>query len=119
MTTFRRLATLLIALAVLPWLPGSFRPHAGRLALPSARPAASRRAVMTALLALALGGLLLWSAPAPTEAQTATVLVKNTGQMDDGADISLASNFPKQAQAFTPGRSPFPRRVPPHPGAPS
>ena len=110
MTTFRRLAPLplmLIALAVLPWLPRSFRPHAGPLALPSARraPFLRLRAVSIALLALALalGGLLLWPAPAPTEAQTATVLVKNTGQMDDGADVFLSSGFPKQAQAFRTG----------------
>ena len=106
MTTSRRLATLplmLIALAIPPWLLRSLQPHAGPLALPSARPAASLRAVRIALLALALGGLLLWSAPAPTEAQTATVLVKNTGQSDNGADISLANNFPKQAQAFMTG----------------
>ncbi len=41
--------------------------------------------------------------PQPEEPSTPIVLVKNTGQSDDGADISLASNFPRQAQAFTTG----------------
>ena len=56
------------ALAVLPWLPRSFQPHAGPLALPSARLAPFLRAARIGLLALALAGVHLWSAPA--EAQT-------------------------------------------------
>ena len=83
MTTFRRLATLplmLIALAVLPWLPRSFQPHGGQLALPSARPASFLRAARIGLLALALGGVLLWSAPTTTEAQAQTTFVSNLGQ---------------------------------------
>ena len=54
MTIFRRLASLplLIALAFLPWLPRSLRPHphTGPLALSPARPAPSRRAARIALL---------------------------------------------------------------------
>ena len=109
MTTPRRLATLpllLIALAVLPWLPRSFRPHAGPLALPSAPPTSFLRPVSFALLAMALGGALLWSAPA--EAQTVTVLVKNTGQADSGSrGLSSGSGTRNMgAQAFTTGANP-------------
>ena len=103
MTTSRRLATLpllLIALVVLPWLPRSLRPHAGPLALPSAPPTSFLRPVSFALLAMALGGALLWSAPA--QAQTATVLVKNTGQTSSGSQALDATNT-KRAQAFTTG----------------
>ena len=57
---------------------------------------------MAAMLAIVIALAMLQGA-APAQAQTATVLVKNTGQMDDGADISLASSFPKQAQAFRTG----------------
>ena len=68
------------------------------------RPALFRRAVRFALpalaVALAAGGLLLPSAPA--EAQTATVLVKNTGQTVAGTS-SLTTSFPKRAQGFTTG----------------
>ena len=58
---------------------------------------------MAAMLAIVIALAMLQGA-APAQGQTATVvLVKNTDQMDDGADISLASSFPKQAQAFTTG----------------
>ena len=57
---------------------------------------------MAAMLAIVIALAMLQGA-APAQAQTATVLVKNTGQSDDGADISLASSFPKQAQAFRTG----------------
>ena len=58
--------------------------------------------LLTALLALlALGGVLLWSAPA--EAQTAVVLIKNTGQADSGDyGLGVGGNS-KRAQAFTTG----------------
>ena len=105
MTTSRRLATLplmLIGLAVLRWLPRSLRPHAGPLALPSARPAAFLRAVRIALLALALGGVLLWSAPA--QAQTATVLVKNTDQTTY-SPLAITTTTTR-AQGFTTGTAP-------------
>ena len=61
--TRRRHAAVAGALAVLPWLPRSFQPHAGPLALPSARPASFLRAARIGLLALALVGVLLWLAP--------------------------------------------------------
>ena len=61
--------------------------------------------VLIALLALlALGGVLLWSAPA--EAQTATVLVKNTGQAATGTSGLINAAFPSQAQGFTTGAKP-------------
>ena len=54
------------------------------------------RAVIFALLALALVG-----APLVRQAQTATVLVKNTGQTDAGSHgLGVGANF-KRAQAFT------------------
>ena len=62
------------------------------------------RSARAALLALALVGALLWSATA--EAQTATVLVKNTGQTDSGFHgLGVGANF-KRAQAFTTGANP-------------
>ena len=88
------------AKAALAWMLRALRPHAGPGPLPSARPAPFLRAVSFALLAL--GGALLWSAPA--EAQTATVLVSNTGQTtnNDGFyPLTDASN--KKAQSFTAG----------------
>ena len=88
------------AKAALAWMLRALRPHAGPGAVPSARPAPFLRAVSFALLAL--GGALLWSAPA--EAQTATVLVSNTGQTtnNDGFyPLTDASN--KKAQSFTAG----------------
>ena len=98
----RRLASLpllLAGLAALAWMPRALRPHAGPGALPSARPAPFQRAVSFVLLAL--GGALLWSAPA--EAQTATVLVSNTGQTSLMTPWALNSTIPKRAQAFTTG----------------
>ena len=41
--------------------------------------------------------------PPPPDPSTPIVLVKNTGQSDNGADIFLASGFPKQAQSFMTG----------------
>ena len=58
------------------------------------------RAVSFALPALALGGVLLWSTPA--DAQTATVLVKNTGQPSSGSQTLDTS----RAQEFTTGANP-------------
>ena len=87
MTTFRRLATLplmLIALAVLPWLPRSFQPHGGQLALPSARPTPLLRASWFALLALVLGGALLLMATPASAQETVVTLVSNTGQSASG-----------------------------------
>ena len=91
------------AKAALPWMPrgSQLRPHPGPMAVPSARPAPFRRAFMFALLALALGGVFLWSAP--TQAQTATVLISNAGQTSDGTALPLTMANPKRAQAFTTG----------------
>ena len=104
MTIFRRLASLpqlLIALAVLPWLPRSLRPQAGPPALHSSSPAAFPRPVRLALLALALAAVLLWSGPA--QAQTPTVLVKNTGQTASTITLAPDTTNPRDAQAFTTG----------------
>ena len=96
--------------AALPWMPrgSQFRAHPDPRAVPSARPAPSLRAIRFALLALvlalALGGALLWSASA--EAQTATVLVKNTGQSSSGTQTLDTSTNTKRAQAFTTGANP-------------
>ena len=86
--------------AALAWMLRALRPHAGPGAVPSARPAPFLRAASFALLAL--GGALLWSAPA--EAQTATVLVSNTGQTanNDGS-YPLTDALNKKAQSFTAG----------------
>ena len=54
-----------------------------------------------ALLALALAGVLLWSAPA--QAQTETVLVKNTGQTAQSSTFQLSTAATKRTQAFTTG----------------
>ena len=70
-------------------------PHIARLA--PKWPAAG----ILALLALALAGVLLW--PSPAEAQTPTVLVKNTDQTADGTARDLTRNASKRAQAFTTG----------------
>ena len=86
--------------AALAWMPRPLRPHDRLGAVPSARPAPFLRAVIFALLAVALGGALLW--PAPAEAQTAVVLIKNTGQTSSGTQALDTTNT-KRAQAFTTG----------------
>ena len=93
--------------AALPWMPrgSQFRAHPDPRAVPAARPAPSLRAIRFALLALvlalALGGVVLWSAPA--QAQTATVLISNAGQTAEGTASQLTTSLPKHAQAFTTG----------------
>ena len=62
------------------------------------------RAVRFALLALALGAVLLWSAPA--QAQTTIVLIKNTGQASDGSHTIDSTGNTGYAQAFTTGANP-------------
>ena len=91
------------ALAALGWMPGDRNsgPTLGQRAVPSARSARFLRAFMFALLAMALGGVLLWSTPA--QAQTATVLIQNTGQTAEAAVLPLTSSNPWRAQAFTTG----------------
>ena len=63
------------------------------------------KAALPALaLAIVLGGVLLWSST--VQAQTATVLVKNTGQTDSGDyGLGVGGNS-KRAQAFTTGANP-------------
>ena len=95
------------AKAALAWIPrgSQFRPHPEPRAVPSARPTPFLRAIRFALLALvlalALGGVVLWSAPA--EAQTVTVLISNTGQTALSTTLQLTATNPKRAQAFTTG----------------
>ena len=107
MSNFVRRMDLHLTKAALPWMPrgSQFRAHPDPRAVPSVRPAPSLRAIRFALLALvlalALGGVVLWSAPA--EAQTATVLISNAGQTADGTASPLTTSFPKRAQAFTTG----------------
>ena len=58
--------------------------------------------LLIALLALlAVGGVLLWSST--VQAQTATALVKNTGQSAESSTFQLNSSAAKRAQAFTTG----------------
>ena len=91
------------AKAALAWMTwgSQLRLHPEPGAVPSARPAPFRRAFMFALLALVLGGVFLWSAPA--EAQTATVLISNMGQTSESNALLLTTGNPKRAQAFTTG----------------
>ena len=56
------------------------------------------------LLAIMVGSPLHQTPPA--EAQTATTLVKNTGQTAHSQGRSLSSTYPREAQAFTTGTSP-------------
>ena len=50
---------------------------------------------------MALGGVLLWSAPA--QAQTVTVVIKNTGQSSDTVGHSIHGSNSQRAQQFTTG----------------
>ena len=88
-------------LAAMLWMPRAFQPHPEPRAVPSARPASSHRGIRLALLALALGGMLLWSAPAG--AQTVTTFVKNTGQTADGFAQTFSFTFSSHAVTFTTG----------------
>ena len=84
------------ALAALPWVPR---------AVPSAHPAPFLRAVSFSLLAMVLGGVL-FATVQPAQAQTATVLVKNTEQASDGSHPIDSSGNSGYAQAFTTGANP-------------
>ena len=88
-------------LAAMPWMPRAILPHPERRALSPARPTPLLRASRFALLALVLGGMLLWSAPAG--AQTVTTFVKNTGQTADGFEQTFSSTFSGHAVSFTTG----------------
>ena len=91
--------------AALPcMLRGSqLRAHCEPLAASSTRRTPFLRTITLGLwaLSLALCGVLLYWAPA--EAQTATVLIKNTGQMAQSNTFELTMAIPKRAQAFTTG----------------
>ena len=82
-------------------MPLARQAHAGPRAVPPARPALFLRAAGLALLAMALGGVLLWSAPA--QAQTVTVVIKNTGQSSDTVGHSIHGSNSQRAQQFTTG----------------
>ena len=77
--------------------PPPYEPRAGHSG--ACRP--FLRGISLALLALVLVGMFLWSTP--TEAQTTTVLVKNTGQASNSGVRALSSTFSKRAQALTTG----------------
>ena len=79
------------AKAALQWmLRGSqLRPHPDPRAVPSARPAPFLRAVSFALLAMALGGVLLWSAPA----QAQVVNTAPTFDEDESTTRSVDENI--------------------------
>ena len=91
------------AKAAWAWAPRALQPHAGPRAVPPARPAPLLRAISLALLALALGGVLLWSSPA--EAQNPfRILVSNSGHSAELNDsFALDADFPRHAQRFTTG----------------
>ena len=85
------------AKAALQWmLRGSqLRPHPDPRAVPSARPAPFLRAVSFALLAMALGGVLLWSAPAQAQ-----VVNTNTEPTFDDGDTATRT-VPENSMAGT------------------
>ena len=62
------------------------------------------KAALVALALLALGAVLLWSST--VQAQTAIVLVKNTGQTATGTSGLINAAYPSQAQGFTTGAKP-------------
>ena len=80
-----------------------FSPSGKSLPSPLVLTTSRRLAPLTLLLIalLALGGVLLWSAPA--QAQTATVLVKNTEQTAQSSTFQLSTAATKRTQAFTTG----------------
>ena len=89
------------AKAALARMPRALRPRAVPRAVPPAHPALFLRAVGFALLAMALGAVLLWSST--VQAQTPTVLVSNTGETSSGSQTLDTSTNAKRAQAFTTG----------------
>ncbi len=106
MTTSRRLAPLPLLASLLrtPRRLTSSRFSPSGKSLPSSPlvlTTSRRFAPLTLLLIalLALGGVLLWSAPA--EAQTSTILVKNTDQTTHSP-----LNVTLRAQGFTTGTAP-------------
>ncbi|MCY4583485.1 MAG: hypothetical protein OXE50_11930 [Chloroflexi bacterium] len=83
----------------------TLRPHARPRAVPQAGLALFPRAVSIVLLALALGGVLLWSAPA--EAQTAT-----DAQAVTATPVPAATPRPTTALTPEPTATPTPGPVP-------
>ena len=94
-------------MAALPWMPRAFRPRPDPRSVPRARPAPHVSVIRFALLALALGAMILWATPAEAEAQETepVVLIKNTGQTTS-TGRSLTSTNSEYAQAFTTGPNP-------------
>ena len=91
------------AKAAWAWAPRALQPHGEPRAVPSARPAPFLRAVSLALLALALGGVLLWSSPAQAQ-NPSRILISNSGHPAETHNSSaLDADFPRHAQRFTTG----------------
>ena len=83
--------------------PGALRPHGSPRAVPPARPAPFLRALTFILLALALGGVLLWSSPAQAQ-NPSRILISNSGHPAETHNSSvLDADFPRHAQRFTTG----------------
>ena len=91
------------AKAALAWMPRALRPHSEPRAVPPTRPAPFLRALSFILLALALGGVLLWSSPAQAQ-NPSRILVSNSGHPAEILNPSaLDADFPRHAQRFTTG----------------
>ena len=89
------------AKAALAWMPRALQPHGEPRAVPSARPAPFL--IVVSFFLLALGGVLLWSAPA--EAQDPfKILVANSGHPPESqGPLALDADSPRYAQRFTTG----------------
>ena len=91
------------AKAAWAWVPRALQHHAGPRAVPSTRPAPSLRALSFILLALALGGVLLWSSPAQAQ-NPSRILISNSGHPAETHNpLALDADFPRHAQRFTTG----------------
>ena len=91
------------AKAAWAWAPRALQPHGEPRAVPSARPAPFLRALSFILLALALGGVLLWSSPAQGQ-NPSRILISNSGHPAETHNSSaLDADFPRHAQRFTTG----------------
>ena len=91
------------AKAAWAWMPRALQHHGEPRAVPSAHPAPFLLAVSLALLALALGGVLLWSTPAQAQ-NPFRILVSNSGHSAETHNSSaLDADFPRHAQRFTTG----------------
>ena len=91
------------AKAALAWMPRALQPHSEPRAVPPTRPAPFLRALSFILLALALGGVLLWSSPAQAQ-NPSRILVSNSGHPAETHNpLALDVDFPRHAQRFTTG----------------